>query len=104
MKKRMNHVQFWPVGSFKELLPKNWESLAVTHIFLLKSRNERPHICDRPWLLSKSTSHNFLNLWAFLVSKPSFFKLIVSREDYGNFSEESNFHEAFQAKKKREKS
>lgn len=66
----------------------------MTHIFLLKTHNEKLHICD-----SNSTPHNCLNLWPFLISKPNFLKLIVSRVDYGYFSEETNLHGVFQEKK-----
>jgi len=40
-----------------------------------------------------------LKPWVSLISKPNFFKLIASREDYGHFAEEPNLHEAFQEKK-----
>lgn len=71
----------------------------MTHNFLLNSHNENPHVCDKPWLFSNSTSHNCLNLWAFLISKPNFLKLIDSRENYWCNSEEPNLYEAFQEKK-----
>lgn len=71
----------------------------MTRIFLLKSHNEKPHICDRPCFLSNSISHDCLNLWAFLISNPNFFKLIASREDYGYFSDKPSLHEAFKEKK-----
>lgn len=91
---------FGQLGHLKNYCQKTWESLAVTHIFLLKSHNEKTYICDRPWLLSNCVSYNCLNLWDFLIPKPDFFKLIASREEYGHFSEESNFHGAFQEENK----